>query len=135
MDKRLTVCVSLLAAMIVSVVVPSAQRATKPAVGTAKAVPYSGGNGTLYIGGWPNKIFVVDEATEKVTGSIDVTTGDPTRMVLSRDRKRFYLLNSLGQSVEIIDVAARKSVDHFTLSEGRKRADELLRQTAGVEIE
>ena len=27
----------------------------------------TGGNGTLYIGGWPNKIFVIDEATEKIT--------------------------------------------------------------------
>ena len=80
-----------------------------------------GGNGTLYVGGWPNKIFIVDEATEKVTGSIDVTTGDPTRMIMSRDRKRFYLVNAPGESVEIIDVNARRSIDHFTLSEGRKR--------------
>ena len=81
----------------------------------------TGGNGTLYIGGWPNKIFVIDEATEKITGAIDVTTGDPTRMILSKDRKRFYLVNALAEQVEIIDIAARKSVDHFTLSEGRKR--------------
>jgi len=83
--------------------------------------PLTGGNGTLYVGGWPNKIFVIDEATEKVTGAIDVTTGDPTRMVMSRDRKRFYLVNSVGEQVEIIDVAGRKSIDHFTLSEGPKK--------------
>jgi len=40
---------------------------------------------------------------------------------MSRDRKRFYLLNSLAQEVEVIDVASRKSIDHFTLSDGRKR--------------
>src|SRR5262249_62132818 len=70
------------------------------------AVPpkLAAGNGTLYIGGWPNKIFVVDEASEKVTGSIDVTTGDPTRMVMSRDRKRLYLGNAPSESVEIIDI-------------------------------
>lgn len=81
----------------------------------------TGGNGTLYIGGWPNKIFVIDEATEKVTGAIDVASGDPTRMIMSRDKKRFYLVNAQGEQVEIIDVAARKSLDHFTLSEGRKK--------------
>jgi hypothetical protein len=81
----------------------------------------TGGNGTLYIGGWPNKIFIVDEAAEKVTGAIDVATGDPTRMVMSRDRKRFYVVNAPGDSVEIIDVNARRSIDHFTLSEGRKK--------------
>ena len=81
----------------------------------------AGGNGTLYIGGWPNKIFIVDEAAEKVTGSIDVATGDPTRMVMSHDRKRFYVVNAPGDSVEIIDVNARRSIDHFTLSDGRKK--------------
>lgn len=81
----------------------------------------TGGNGTLYIGGWPNKIFVIDEATEKVTGTIEVASGDPTRMVLSKDRKRFYLVNAVAEQVEIIDIASRKSVDHFTLSEGRKK--------------
>ena len=80
-----------------------------------------GGSGTLYIGGWPNKVFVIDEATEKITGAIDVATGDPTRMVMSHDRKRFYLVNAPAESVEIIDIAARKSIDRFTLSEGRKR--------------
>jgi hypothetical protein len=90
-------------------------------VAAAAPVPLRGGNGTLYVGGWPNKIFVIDEATEKVTGTIDVTTGDPTRMIMSKDRKRFYLLNSLGEEVEIIDIAQRKSIDHFTLSEGRKK--------------
>ncbi len=80
-----------------------------------------GGNGTLYIGGWPNKVFVIDEATEKVAGTIDVATGAPTRLTLSNDRKKLYLVNSLYDQVEILDIASRKSVDHFTLSEGRKR--------------
>src|SRR5207248_762748 len=75
-----------------------------------------GGNGTLYIGGWPNKIFMIDEASEKVTGAIDVSTGAPTRMILSKDRRRFYLVNALGEEVEIIDIASRRSMDHFTLS-------------------
>jgi hypothetical protein len=87
------------------------------------AVPPSltGGTGTLYIGGWPNKIFVIDEATEKVTGTIDTVTGAPTRMTLSKDKKRFYLVNALADQVEVIDVATRKSTDHFTLSEGSKK--------------
>jgi DNA-binding beta-propeller fold protein YncE len=81
----------------------------------------SGGNGTLYIGGWPNKVFVIDEATEKMTGAIDTATGTPTRMTLSKDRKRFYMVNALADQVEILDIAGRKSLDHFTLSEGRKK--------------
>jgi hypothetical protein len=86
----------------------------------------TGGNGTLYIGGWPNRIFVIDEATEKVTGTIEVTTAGPPRggpprsMVLSKNKKRFYLTNSL-EEVEIIDIATRKSIDHFSMSEGRNK--------------
>ncbi|HWF83609.1 MAG TPA: hypothetical protein VG222_02115 [Vicinamibacterales bacterium] len=81
----------------------------------------TGGTGTLYIGGWPNKIFVIDEATEKVTGTIDVTSGAPKQLTLSKDKKHFYLVNSVSEEVEILDVATKKSIDHFTLSEGRKK--------------
>ena len=90
-------------------------------LGAAPPPKLTGGNGTLYIGGWPNKIFLIDEATEKVTGTIDVTTGNPTRMILSKDRSRFYLVNAVAEQVEIIDIASRKSIDHFTLSEGTKK--------------
>ena len=90
-------------------------------VGAAPPPRLNGGNGTLFIGGWPNKIFVIDEATEKITSTIEVTTGDPTRMILSKDRSRFYLVNALAESVEIIDIASRKSIDHFMLSDGRKK--------------
>ena len=94
--------------------------------GAAPPAKLTAGNGTLYIGGWPNRIFVIDEATEKVTGTIEVTTagppkgGPPRSMVLSKDKKRFYLTNSL-EEVEILDVASRKSIDHFSMSEGRNK--------------
>jgi DNA-binding beta-propeller fold protein YncE len=90
-------------------------------LGAAPPPKLTGGSGTLYIGGWPNKIFIIDEATEKVTGSIDVTSGAPTRLTLSKDKKTFYLVNALADTVEVVDVAGRKSVDHFTLSEGLKK--------------
>jgi hypothetical protein len=64
-------------------------------IGAAPPPKLTGGNGTLYIGGWPNKVFVIDEATEKVTGAIDTVTGAPTRMTLSKDRKRFYMVNAI----------------------------------------
>jgi hypothetical protein len=112
MLKRILASTVLLAALLM-------------AVGAAP-VKLTGGNGTLYIGGWPNKIFIIDEATEKITGTIDVTTagppkgGPPRSMVLSKNKKRFYLTNSL-EEVEILDVAARKSIDHFSMSEGSNK--------------
>ena len=53
----------------------------------------TGGNGIIYVGGRPNKIYILDEATEKVTGSIDLKTGTPSGLELSEDRKRFYVHN------------------------------------------
>ena len=38
----------------------------------------TGGNGTLYLGGRPNRIYLIDEATEKVTGEIECKTGTPS---------------------------------------------------------
>jgi DNA-binding beta-propeller fold protein YncE len=109
--------------MVKRIVSGAALLAALLAIAGAAPAKLTGGNGTLYIGGWPNRIFVIDEATEKVTGTIEVTTagppkgGPPRAMVLSKDRKRFYLTNSLEQ-VEILDVATRKSIDHFSMSEG-----------------
>src|SRR5262249_18348481 len=111
---------------------PSARRgrATSLAVGVAAAAlalfvgaapsRLTGGNGILYVGGWPSKVYIIDEAAEKRTGTIDVITVVPKGMVVSEDRERFYLVSSLRKQVEILDIASRKSLDHFTLSEGRK---------------
>ena len=54
----------------------------------------TGGNGKMYIGGFPNRIVILDEATEKPAGEIKTKTGIPYRMSISEDRKRFYIMNS-----------------------------------------
>jgi hypothetical protein len=87
----------------------------------AAADKMTGGNGTIYVGGRPNKIFILDEATEKVTGEIECKTGTPTGLDLSEDRKRFYVHNIAYEDIEIVDIAARKSIDNFRLSEGNKK--------------
>jgi hypothetical protein len=66
----------------------------KPAAGAA-------GNGTLIIGPYQS--------------------GIPRRTTLSRDRKRFYTVEAAMEKVEILDIAARKTVDTFSLSEGNKK--------------
>jgi hypothetical protein len=85
------------------------------------ADPISAGNGTLIVGGRPNKIFLIDEATEKVKGEILCKTGTPINLTLSLDRKRFYLLNVAYEDVEVLDVEKKVSIDSFRLSEGNKK--------------
>jgi len=91
------------------------------ALSAAAAEKLTGGNGTIYVGGRPNKIFILDEATEKVTGTIECKTGTPTGLDLSEDRKRFYLHSIDFENVEILDIASRQSIDNFKLSEGNKK--------------
>jgi hypothetical protein len=81
----------------------------------------SGGNGTFYIGGYPNLIWILDEATEKVSGTIQLKTGIPRRLTLSRDRSRFYIIDANQEKVEVVDVASKTTLDTFTLTEGNNR--------------
>jgi hypothetical protein len=81
-----------------------------------------GGNGTLYIGGRPNRIVLIDEATEKVIGEIHTKTGTPAQIELSQDKKRFYCEDMSFENIEIVDIASRQVIDTFRLSEGNKKA-------------
>jgi DNA-binding beta-propeller fold protein YncE len=81
----------------------------------------TGGHGTLYLGGYPNLIWIIDEATERVTDTIKLQTGIPRRLALSHDRTRFYVTDATTEHVEIVDIASRKTIDRFTLSQGNKQ--------------
>jgi len=80
----------------------------------------SAGKGTLYVGIFPDHFVMIDEATLKITGKIPYTSGIPRRTSLSRDRTRFYTTEAQMEKVEVIDIASRKAVDTFTLSEPNK---------------
>ena len=90
-------------------------------VSAAEKPKVAAGNGTLIVGTYPDKFWIIDEATEKVVGSIPFKSGIPRRTTISRDRKRFYTIEAGMEKVEILDLASRTTVDTFTLSEGAKR--------------
>lgn len=117
--RRVSLTIAALALAIAGVMlwepVSSAQKA--PAASTSGP---SAGKGTIYIGTYPNQFWIIDEASAKVVGSIPFKSGIPRRTSLSRDRTRFYTTEAQMEKVEIIDIAARKTIDQFTLSEGNK---------------
>ena len=90
------------------------------AVAGAQSAPdLTGGTGTIYVGAYPNRIFVIDEATEQVVDEIQMTLdGPPGDLTLSQDGTRFYMRDRTFEQIEVIDVASRRSIDTFTLSEG-----------------
>ncbi len=92
----------------------AASRSAAPAPGP------TGGIGTIYLGSYAKRITAVDEATEKVIADIPLKTGNPWAMRLSQDRTRFYVQSADLEHFEVVDVAARQSLETFTLTEANK---------------
>ena len=88
-----------------------------------KPAPVSpaGGDHLMYIGTYAGTIQVFDEATETMVGDIKLKTGIPRSLTLSQSRSKFYVLDSTGEKIEIIDISTRASVETFSLSEGNKK--------------
>jgi hypothetical protein len=102
----------------IAVLVSTMGSATVGAQRFGRGVTVMGGNQLLYIGTYGGSIQVFDEATEKLTEEIKLQTGIPRTLILSADRKRFYVLDSTYEKVEVVDIASRKTLDTFTLSSG-----------------
>ena len=99
---------------LVATLLPAAQK-------RAPAEKLTGGKGTLYLGVFRDRILIIDESTEKVTGEMRTRTGIPRRMSLGQDRKRFYVLSADQEDMEVVDIASRQVIDTFKLSEGGKK--------------
>src|SRR4249919_1037502 len=119
--RTLAVAITIAAAATLSVRTASNTSTSPGGQPKGEKPRVSAGNGTLIIGSYPKQFWIIDEATEKVVGSIPFKSGIPRRTSLSRDRKRFYTIEAGMEKVEIVDIAARKTIDSFSLSEGAKK--------------
>ena len=110
------------AALVTALALPAHVAVPRAQTPTPRPTPaLEPGHGTLYIGGYPNAIWVIDEAKASVVDTIPVTIGLPRRLVMSRDGSRFYVADIHAMNVEVIDIAARKTLETFTLSSGNTR--------------
>ena len=75
-------------------------------------------NALWYIGTYSSHILVWDEASEQVVDQIEMNNPFPHRFSLSPNRDRIYVTEARTETVEVVDVEARKVIDEFTLSEG-----------------
>jgi DNA-binding beta-propeller fold protein YncE len=73
----------------------------------------------LYIGAWQREVLVIDEAQGKVVDRIPLQTGTPQSLTLSYDKKKIYA-TTWNNGIEVIDIASRKVINHFTLGEGER---------------
>jgi DNA-binding beta-propeller fold protein YncE len=88
---------------------------------TLAALTSAASAGTLYMGAYPNAVLVFDEAQGKIVDRIPITTGLPSQLRLSQDRKKIFVSTLDHSGIEIIDIATRKVVDKFTLNTETKR--------------
>jgi hypothetical protein len=112
---------AVLVATVVLVAILASSGAAQTRTASNPAADPAPGAGTLYMGGWPDRIFVIDEASGKVTGNIPLKHGAPRALHLSGDRKKFYVRSIDYEYVEVVDIAGRKVLDDFTLSEGGRK--------------
>ena len=77
--------------------------------------------GTIYLGAYPNSVIVFDEAKGQIVDRIHLTTGLPTSLRLSQDRKKIYVTTNDHSGIEVIDIATRKVINHFVLDTETKR--------------
>jgi len=76
---------------------------------------------TLYLGAYPDSILVFDEAKGQIVDRIHLETGLPRNLRLSLDKKLLYVYTIDHNGIEIIDLATRKVINHFTLDTPARR--------------
>ncbi|PWU07264.1 MAG: hypothetical protein C5B51_10445 [Terriglobia bacterium] len=76
---------------------------------------------TLFLGAYPDSIIVFDEAKGQVADRISLSTGLPTSMRLSQDRKKIYVTTNDHSGLEVVDVASHKVTNRFVLNTPTKR--------------
>jgi hypothetical protein len=83
----------------------------------------SGGDGLVYLATYEPSLYVLDEKDLSVAGKIPMTSGVPSTIeALSPDHTRAYLLTIDYETIEVVDLPRRETVDVFTLSEPGTRA-------------
>ena len=104
---------------------PRGKPASALALAAALLAPAAAGaqsrNALMYIGTYDNAITIVDEASARAVGRIPMRTGIPRTMVLSQDRRKFYVVDITYENVEVVDIASRTTLDSFTLSKGNEK--------------
>lgn len=77
--------------------------------------------GVMYAGVWPNNVLVMDEATGAIRDKIELRHGAAFSLTRSQDRRKFYAITGLMQTIEVVDIETKKVVDEVTFSEGNKK--------------
>ncbi len=81
----------------------------------------TGKKGLLYVGAWQKKVFVIDEAAQKVASEIELKFDVPRSLMLSEDKKRLIVHSMKDCGFEFVSLATGKIEHSFVLNDGGKR--------------
>ncbi|MEL0251684.1 MAG: hypothetical protein VW935_07020 [Novosphingobium sp.] len=71
---------------------------------------------TVFMGSYPDKMLIVDEATGEIKDRITLASGLPTSMRISNDQKKIYVTTITTSGIEVIDTATKKVTNSFSLN-------------------
>lgn len=75
----------------------------------------------MYAGVWPNDLLVIDETTGTIQSKIPLKNGVAFSLTRSQDRKKFYAVTGIQETLEVVDLQSKQVVDSLTFSEGNKK--------------
>ena len=77
--------------------------------------------GQLFVGAWQKKVVIIDEATKRVSGEVELKLDVPRSISFSEDKKKIVVHSAMDCGFEIIDIATRKLEHSFKLNDGGKK--------------
>lgn len=78
--------------------------------------PVAAQTATWYIPTYTNDILVWDEASEQIVDRITMNNFIPTSIVVNEAKTKLYVDEASGERIEVVDLAANRPIDEFTLS-------------------
>ena len=109
--------VRMASGFLAALLLGSALPASTPLAAQRSSEAITGGNGTFYTGSYDGEIHVIDERTLELVDRIPTQHGIIGRFVVSHDRERLYVSDGIGVNIETIDLAERRSINSFNLTE------------------
>jgi hypothetical protein len=70
----------------------------------------------IFMGAYPSSLLIFDEDKGAIAGRIPLTTGLPSSIRLSLDKKTIYVTTNDHNGIEVVDIATRKVTNHFVLN-------------------
>jgi hypothetical protein len=72
---------------------------------------------TIVLGAYPSSLMFINEQKGAVVQHVPLTTGLPSAMRLSDDKKKMYVVTNDHSGIEVVDLTTRKVINHFVLND------------------